>query len=117
MRLPRASLRTNCLKSERFQFCRPGARTAPYLRSPQVPAAGAANEAGLNHSLTAFGYEIGATRSGRLAASPLKMLATFWPLTLMLSGAPVIAVTMPDSCHPPTVVLRNLFELFRRTGM
>ena len=69
-RLSLLSLSTNSLKSDRFQFCRPGPVRALNGRFPHVPAAGAAKAAVLNHALTVFGYEIGPTRSGRVRTSP-----------------------------------------------
>src|SRR5580698_4027509 len=74
-RLPRLSLITKLLKSERFQLSRPGPRSELCPASPHAPIAGNANDAVLNHSPTVCGYETLATWSGRFVA-----LGKPWPL-------------------------------------
>src|ERR1700744_1388479 len=99
-RLPRVSLSTKLLKSERFQLSRPGPRSELCPASPHAPSAGIANDAVLNHWFTLCGYETDATWSGRLVA-----LGNPWPLcppdNCGLIGKPEVTVTMPDSSHPP----------------
>src|SRR6185369_4458978 len=54
---------------------------------------------------------------GRFKPPQLKttLHAFCWPTT-RLSGVPVCAVMMPDTCHPPSTLFAKRFELFRRTG-
>src|ERR1051326_6708275 len=55
-------------------------------------------------------------RLGRFCPQLKTTLQTlFWP-TVMLRGAPLIAETMPDICHPPNTPLAKWLELLRKTG-
>src|ERR1700728_2187046 len=103
-RLPRLSLSTKLLKSEMFQLSRPGPRSELCPASPHAPFAGNANDDVLNHSFTVCGYETELTRSGRFVAfgKPLPLCP---PDSCGLIGRPDVTVTMPDTSHPPIVVL------------
>src|SRR5579884_2799046 len=93
-RLTRSVIR-KVLYSAQFQVSSPGPGMIPVPQLPKKPNAGAANDAGLNHSETRFGVLIGATQFGRVARP-------FVDVDMPgVNTNPLSIIVIPENVQPP----------------